>query len=170
MTLGFCASFSFPFGHVCNRRQQQHSAEAAAARVVDVPECVAGYGVRLTVSGSVCPVASPGGAYDRAGPTPSFFSTNLTRALRSVSVDECDEALAICVLSLSRTGETRRHKKQEARRRSFGCFKINYCLFGSYSSTSGHRDQPRPPFTTAAVCAMRCVAHLVSAAAAGRWT
>ena len=34
---------------------------------------VAGYVV--TVSGSVCPVALPGGgAYDRAGPIPSFFS------------------------------------------------------------------------------------------------
>ena len=47
--------------------------QSSSGERVDVSECVAGYVV--TVSGSVCPVALPGGgAYDRAGPIPSFFS------------------------------------------------------------------------------------------------
>ena len=61
--------------------------------------------LRVTAAGVGLSVSHPpdwGVAYDRAGPTPSFLSTNLTRALRSVSVDECDESLAICVVSPER--------------------------------------------------------------------
>ena len=79
---GFRRKFFLSFQSRSIRRQQRHSAEAAAARAVDVSECVRLL-LRVTVAGVGLSVShSPdwGEAYDGAGPTPSFLSTNLTRA------------------------------------------------------------------------------------------